>query len=60
MLVSDLDHETFPAVTARLSDALAGAPIARRVMVIPVQAIEARLPADHEAVNRAFELRSPI
>ena len=60
MLVCDLDQNDLPELTARLSKALEAAPIARRVVVIPVREIEAWLLADHEAVNRAFTGRRAL
>jgi Domain of unknown function (DUF4276) len=60
MLVHDSDHHSVADLTARLTQALAGAPIGRRVVVIPVREIEAWLLADHEAVNTALKLRPPL
>jgi hypothetical protein len=60
MLVQDSDQNDAKDLRGRLTQALAGAPIARRVVVIPVREIEAWLLADHEAVNKALKLRPPL
>jgi hypothetical protein len=60
MLVRDSDHHSVADLTARLTQALEGSPIARRVVVIPVRTIEAWLLADHAAVNTALKLRPPL
>lgn len=60
MLVRDSDDHSVADLSARLTKALEGAPIARRAVVIPVRAIEAWLLADHAAVNAALKLRPPI
>lgn len=60
MLVRDSDHHSLADLSARLTKALEGAPIARRAVVIPVRAIEAWLLADHAAINSEFRLRRPL
>lgn len=60
MLVCDLDENALSDLSARLTQALQGAPIERRVVVIPVRTIEAWLLADHEAMNAEFRFRPPL
>jgi Domain of unknown function (DUF4276) len=60
MLVCDLDENSLSDLSARLTKALEGCLIERRVVVIPVREIEAWLLADHEAINQAFKLRPAL
>jgi hypothetical protein len=60
MLVCDLDENSRSDLAARLTKALEGFPIERRVVVIPVRQIEAWLLADQDAVSDAFKLHRRV
>jgi len=60
LIVHDLDTNNLIELRAKISSALGVTPIDRHLIVIPVREIEAWLLADHDAINTAIKLRTPL
>ena len=60
IVISDLDRERLPELSASLRAALSPSPIKSHVVVIAVREIEAWLLADHDAITRALRLPRPV
>ena len=60
VIIRDLDRRPLEDIRKRLADASSPNPIGSRVVIIPVQAIEAWLLADEEALRSVFNIRERL
>jgi hypothetical protein len=57
ILIHDLDENDLALLRRELDEALQPSPIANHIIIIPVRELEAWLLADHEAINKTFNLK---